>query len=50
MVPKSLSLGLGVIIFGSVQFLPIKTNQTDIFKKKTKTESKPSQTDQFGPV
>jgi hypothetical protein len=35
-----------VIIFGSVRFLPIKTNQTD-FKKKTKTELKPSQTDQF---
>jgi len=36
MVPKSLSLGLGVIIFGLVQFLPIKTNQTDIFLKKPK--------------
>jgi hypothetical protein len=36
-------LRLGVIIFGLVQFLTIKNNQTGFFEKKPK----PSQTDRF---
>jgi hypothetical protein len=36
-----------VFIFGSVQFLSKKSNQTEFFLKKTETESKPVQTDRF---
>jgi len=36
---------VGVIIFGSVRFLPKKYNQTE--KKRPETESKPAQTDRF---
>jgi hypothetical protein len=31
---------VGVIIFGSVRFLPIKTNQTELFFLKKTTETK----------
>ena len=41
------SFSAGVIIFYSVQFLPIKNNKIDFFWKKTKIEPKPSQTDRF---
>jgi hypothetical protein len=36
---------VGVIIFGSVRFLPIKTNQTELFFFKK--QLKPSLTDRF---
>jgi hypothetical protein len=43
-----LLLKLGVIIFGSVQFLSKKkSNQTSFFLKKNKTEPEPVQTDRF---
>jgi len=40
-------LKVGVIIFGSVQFLSKKNKQTEFFLKKTKTKPKPVQTDRF---
>jgi hypothetical protein len=41
---------VGVIIFGSVRFLPIKTNQTELFflKKTTETESNRHLSVRFG--
>jgi hypothetical protein len=41
---------VGVIIFGSVRFLPIKTNQTELFfkKKTTETESNRPLSVRFG--
>jgi hypothetical protein len=44
---KWLYSSVGVIIFCSVRFLLKKSNQTIFFKKKTKTEPKPVQTDRF---
>jgi len=41
------SYTIGVIIFGLVRFLSKKSNQTEIFFKKTKTEPKLGQTDWF---
>jgi hypothetical protein len=41
------SYTIGVIIFGLVRFLSKKSNQTEIFLKKTKTEPKLGQTDWF---